>query len=126
MKHVLWKVDGEEYKLRLDVSGCLALEKRMGGRNPMDMLMQIEQGKLPSLTAVLAVIHAAMQRFHHGISINDVQQIYGRYLNAGGTFTDLIPLVVEVFEDAGFFKSVPAVEATEIEDTPLLEDEIEV
>lgn len=121
MKHVLWKVGNEEYKLRLGVSDIIALERRMNGRNPMDMLMQIQQGRLPSTTAVLAVIHAAMQKFHHSTTIQDVQQIYGRYLQAGGTFTDLIPVVMEVFEDAGFFKSEPTAEETE--NNPLLEEE---
>lgn len=125
MRYVLWKVDGEEYKLRLGVSDIIALERRMNGRNPMDMLMQIQQGRLPSTTAVLAVIHAAMQKFHHSTTIQDVQRIYERYLQAGGTFTDLIPVVMEVFEDAGFFKSDPTVEATVIEDNPLLEDQEE-
>lgn len=123
MRHVLWKVDGQEYKLRLGVSEVIALERRMGGRNPMDMMMNIQQGRLPSTTAVLAVIHASMQKFNHGITIQDVEQIYGRYLKSGGTFTDLIPTVLEVFEDAGFFKSNPEVEATVIEDSPLLEEE---
>lgn len=121
MKHVLWKVGNEEYKLRLNVSGSLALERRLNGRNPMDMLMQIQQGKLPSLTAVLAVIHAAMQKFHHGITMHDMQKIYERYVEFGGTFTDLIPVVMEVFEDAGFFKSEPTAEETE--NNPLLEEE---
>lgn len=125
MKHVLWRVDGQEYKLRLGVADILALEKRMNGRNPMDMLMQIERGRMPSLTAVLAVIHAAMQQLNHGVTMQDINKIYERYLKAGGTYTDLIPVVMEVFEDAGFFKSNPEIEATVIEE-PEEEEPIEL
>lgn len=123
MRHVIWKVDGEEYKLRLGVSDIMALEKRLGGRNPMDMLMMIDSGRLPSLTATLAVIQSAMTHFHHNVNIQEVNRIYERFIDKGGAYMDLIPVVMEVFEVAGFFKSNPV--AVTIE-KPALEETEEI
>lgn len=111
MRYATWKVDGEEYKLRLGVSDVMNLEKRIG-RNPMDLLMGIQEGKLPTLTASLAVIQAAMTKFQHGITAQDVIRIYERYLDAGNSYTDLLPVITEIFEVSGFFKSNPALEET--------------
>lgn len=125
MRHVIWKVDGVEYKLRLGVSDVMNLEKRLG-RNPMDLLMGIQQGKLPTLTASLAVIQAAMTKFHHGITAQDVIRIYERYVDAGNSYTDLLPVITEIFEVSGFFKSDPVIETEDTETLDLLEPEGEL
>lgn len=116
MRHTTWLVDGQEYKLRLGVSDVMNLEKRLG-RNPMDLLMGIQQGKLPTLTASLAVIQAAMTKFHHGVAAQDVIRIYERYVDSGNSYTDLLPVITEIFEVSGFFKSDPVIE----EDTQTLD-----
>ncbi|NWL87552.1 hypothetical protein DMN77_08035 [Paenibacillus sp. 79R4] len=90
------------------------LEKRLG-RNPMDLLMGIQEGKLPTLTASLAVIQASMTKFQHGITAQDVIRIYERYLDAGNSYTDLLPVIMEVFEVSGFFKSDPVLDTAENE-----------
>lgn len=108
MRYTIWKVGQDEYKLRLSVAECMALEKRLGGRNPMDLLMGVQQGKLPTLTASLALLQSALQFDRHGISAQEVSRLYERYVDEGNSYSDLLTVIMEVFEVSGFFRSDPA------------------
>lgn len=108
MRYTIWKVGEEEYRLRLSVAECVALEKRLGGRNPMDLLMGVQEGKLPTLTASLALLQSAMQYDRRGVSAQEVGRLYERYLDEGNSYTDLLTVIMEVFEVSGFFRSDPA------------------
>jgi hypothetical protein len=98
------KICGKEYKLRLTASRIVALEKSLGGKNPLDVLTVVEGGSMPPVTGVLLILHSAMQKFHHGIKWEDVLQMYDDYVDEGNTYTDLIPVLVEVFKVSGFFQ----------------------
>lgn len=101
---------GKDYKLRLGAAQIEQLEKHLGGRNPLDILMAAQGGQLPPLTATLRILHAAMQKFQHGVSWADVQNLYDVYVDEGNTYTDLLPHLIEVFRVSGFFREAPATE----------------
>lgn len=104
MRYTTIEFAGKEFKLRLGAAQIMELEKHLGGRNPLDVLMMAEKGSLPSLTATLRILHAAMQRFHHGITFQDVANLYDEYVESGNSYIDLIPNLLEVFKVSGFFK----------------------
>lgn len=111
MRYTTIEFAGKEYKLRLGANQIMELEKHLGGRNPLDVLMATEKGTLPSLTATLRILHAAMQKFHHGVSFSDVTNMYDTYVDSGKSYTDLLPELIEVFKVSGFFKVAPETEA---------------
>lgn len=96
-------IGNKEYKLRLGATQIIELEKQLGGRNPLDILMAVRGGNLPPLNATLRILHAALQQFHHGVSFQDVAKLYDQYVAEGGSYTDFLPVLVEVFRVSGFF-----------------------
>lgn len=107
MKFTTLTMNGKDYKLRLGAAHITELEKHLGGRNPLDILMAAENGNLPPLTGTLRILHASMQKFQHGVSWTNVLDIYDEYVDEGNTYTDLLPHLIEVFQVSGFFKKAP-------------------
>ena len=104
MIYTEWKIEGREpLKLRLTSKGCVAVERRIG-TNPMNLLMSMEEDKLPPLEAVLIILHEALQPLEHGFDMEDLYDLYDEYVAGGGTMLDLIPLILDVFKVSGFFK----------------------
>ncbi|MBD2861598.1 DUF6096 family protein [Paenibacillus oceani] len=110
MRYVSFEMGGNEYKLRLTAQTTMELEKRLGGQNPLNMLMAVESGQMPPQTSVLLTLHAAMQKFHHGMTLQKVMEQYDEYVDSGKDYTDLIPVITEVFEVSGFFPKSKAAE----------------
>ena len=52
-------IGGETYKLRLNTRTSINLEKALG-YNPINLLMSMEQGKMPKLTDVIIVLQAML------------------------------------------------------------------
>lgn len=111
MKYTTLTMNGKDYKLRLGAAHIEQLEKHLGGRNPLDLLMAAENGNMPPLTGTLRILHASMQKFQHGVSFSDVQNLYDEYVDEGNTYMDLLPHLIEVFQISGFFKKAPEMEA---------------
>lgn len=107
MLYTTLQVGDKEFKLRMTAAAIVELEKKLGG-NPLDILVGIESGQLPPLSSVLQILHAAMQKFHHNIKFQDVLELYDEYVESGKTYTDLLPVLLEVFEVSGFFKKPQA------------------
>ncbi|RKD22455.1 hypothetical protein SAMN02745883_00691 [Caminicella sporogenes DSM 14501] len=103
MRYTEFKVGEREFKLRLGAGEIVNLEKKLG-KNPLDILMNVEKGELPKIGDTLTILHAAMQKFHHGMTMEKVYQLYDEYVDEGNTYTDLIPVILEVFKVSGFFK----------------------
>jgi hypothetical protein len=103
MKYVEFKVGENEYKLRLGAQQIISVEKKLGG-NVLDMFMEIENNKMPTVTDVLTVLHGSMQKYNHGITMEKIYGIYDDYVEEGKTYIDLIPVLTDVLKASGFFK----------------------
>lgn len=101
---------GKEYKLRLTAAACQNLEKKLGGKNPMDVVTTLSETSMPLVTDLLAILHASMQKFHANVSYTDVLNIYDEYVDSGQSYMDLIPVLMEVFKVSGFFPKEKATE----------------
>lgn len=98
--YVELNIGEKAYKLRLTTKGAIQLEKALG-RNPISMLMEIDEGKLPTLASILTTLHQMLQPLNHGLTMDDVYDIYDAYVADGKTMFDLIPVFVEVFQESG-------------------------
>lgn len=110
MRYVTFEFGEHEYRLRLTAQTTMELEKRLGG-NPMNMFMIVESGQMPSVTQVLTTLHAAMQKFQTGMTFQKVLALYDDYVDSGRDYTDLLPMLAEVFEASGFFPKQAKTEA---------------
>ena len=91
------------YKLRLTTMGVVQLEKKLG-YNPLQMFMGIDDDVLPKLGDMLTVLHTVLQPLNHSVTFEDTCDIYDAYIADGHTMWELVPLIIEVFKDAGFLE----------------------
>ena len=91
---------GNVYKLSIPTRNLVSLEKSLGC-NPMGIFAE---DSIPKLSDMLTVIFDAMQRFQHGVKMDDVYDIYDAFLEDGNTMTDLIPVIIEVYKASNIIK----------------------
>lgn len=113
MRYTEFKVGDNEYKLRLGATEIRNLEKEIGG-NALSIVGA--DGNLPTLTGLLLGLHRALKKFHSGIKLSDVDDIYDEYVDDGGSFEDLIDVILEVFEVSGFFSEKDLEKAKEMKE----------
>lgn len=103
MLYKIFKVGDKELKLRLRARDCVDLESRLG-ESPLNRLMETQEGKIPSIGFMIAVLHSSLQAYEHGYDLNKTYALYDEYVDNGGDLTSLLPEIVDVFEVSGFFK----------------------
>lgn len=94
------EIRGKEYKLKLRTVDVVRLEKKLG-HSLMDMFMGMQNDKIPQLGELLAVVHAAMGAYNHGITENAFYDLYDAYVDEGHNMFDLIPIVLELMQNGG-------------------------
>lgn len=98
MMYIDFQAGNKEYKLRLSTRAIVALEKSIGC-NPIAIFGAGDT--IPTITTMVSVLHAALQQFHHGITMNDAYDIFDAYLADGHAMTDFIAVIVDVYKESG-------------------------
>lgn len=102
MMYVDFSAGNKEYKLRLTTKNIMTLEKSLGC-NP---IMIFGTGNtIPSVTAMVQVLHASLQHLNHNITFNDASEIFDAYIADGHSMTDFIPVIVEVYKASGLIRA---------------------
>lgn len=94
----------KELKLRLTSRAAVELENRIGG-NPLNELMAMQNGRLPTTRFIAENLKASLQKFEHGFGENEVYDLLDEYTDDGGTLMELVPVLIEVYKVSGFFKT---------------------
>lgn len=93
-------VGGEEYKLRLTTKHTVELEKKLGG-NPVNGLMNMRNGQLPSATFVSTCLHACLQPLNKDMSMDKVYDLMDKAAEEGKGTLELLDVITNVFQDCG-------------------------
>ena len=93
-----FNVGNNEYKLRLNTRNIVSLEKQLGC-NPLAIFGNGDV--LPTITQMVAVLHASLQSMHHGIDMAAAYDIFDEFLANGHNMTDFLPVIVEVYKVSG-------------------------
>jgi len=109
-------INDKQLKLRLDARGCVALERRLG-KSPLNIFMTVDKS-LPKLEELILILHASLQKYNQGYTEDKTYDLYDEYIEQGNTFTDFIPVVMDIFKVSGFFKE----EETKQEATEVIEE----
>lgn len=88
----------KDYKLKLDTRNIVSLEKKIGC-NPLAIFGKGDT--IPTVSTMVAVLHASLQPYHHGITIDDAYSIFDAYLEDGNSTTDFINVIVEIYKVSG-------------------------
>lgn len=98
MKYIDFTAGNKDYKLRLSIRNTVALEKQLGC-NPLMIFGTGE--RMPSITEMVAILHASLQQFNHGISLNDAYDIFENWLAEGHTIADFLFVILEIYKVSG-------------------------
>lgn len=90
-----------EYKLRLNTRNVVMLEKQLGC-NPLGIFGNGDT--IPTITTMVNILHASLQQYHHGISLNDAYDIFDEYLADGNSSTDFIAVIVDIYKMSGLIQ----------------------
>lgn len=93
-----FEANNKAYKLRLNTRNIVALEKQLGC-NPITIFGKGDT--IPTISTMVSVLHAALQQYQHGISMDNAYDIFDDYLADGHTMTDFIPVIIEVYKVSG-------------------------
>ena len=102
MMYYDFNVGNKTYKLRLNTRNTVALEKALGS-NPLAIFGDGEE--IPTVTNMVAVLHASLQQYNHGITVADAYDIFDAYLEDGNQITDFVYVILEVYKVSGIIKT---------------------
>ena len=86
LPYAVWQVsEDKELKLRLTSLQATKVEEKIGV-NLLKVFMpsEGESFALPPLKVMLLLTHGALQKYEHGISFEDVSDLYDSYVDNGG------------------------------------------
>lgn len=95
MMYYDFEAGNKAYKLRLNTRALVELEKRIGC-NPLNILGDT----LPTVSEMVAVLHASLQQYQHGITLNDAYDILDAYLETN-TIENFVFVILEVYAASG-------------------------
>lgn len=99
MNYINFEVGNNTYKLRLSTRNTVLLEKTLGC-NPLN-IFGAAGDTLPTVTTMVAILHASLQQYNHGVTLNDAYDIFDEYLADGHATTDFIPVILEIYKASG-------------------------
>lgn len=98
MNYIDFEVGNKTYKLRLNTRSIVLLEKQLG-TNPLNIFGSGDT--VPQITTMVAILHAALQQYEHGITMNDAYDIFDNYLADGHSTVDFIPVIMDIYKASG-------------------------
>ena len=114
MLFVDFNAGNNSYRLRLNTRNTVMLEKTIG-RNPLGIFTENGVERIPTITECVTVLYASLQQYHHGISLNDAYDIFDEYLADGNTYTDFIPVILDIYRTSGIIKTTKDTEEEDSE-----------
>lgn len=98
----IWNVRGEDYRMILATPDIVALESKY--KTNLMNIMGAGNAGMPALTVMLDVTHAALKKFHHGISKDAVMAMFDQYVKEGGSQLNFYTeIYMDIFQVSGFF-----------------------
>lgn len=88
-----------DYKCVLTASACVEVEQKLG-KNPLTIFFD----GMPKIGDLLIVFHASLKKFQHNIKLDDCFELYDKYIEDGGSMTDFVNEVMDIFKESGFIK----------------------
>lgn len=98
-----FEVEGKTYKLRLNTRNVVLLEKALGG-NPLSIFK--DDNTIPTVAQMVAILHASLQQYQHGITLDDTFDLFDKWLAAGHSTIDFINIILEIYKDSGIIPEV--------------------
>ncbi len=102
MNYVDFEAGNQAYKLRLNTRATVVLERQLGC-NPLSIFGKGDT--IPTLTTMVQILHASLQAYNHGITLDDAYEIFDKWLDDGHVMTDFLVVLVDIFRASGLLKT---------------------
>ncbi len=97
-----WEVGGKTLKGKLKTAGITELEQKY--KTNLMNIMGSGNGGMPALSVMLDVAYVAMKDFNHGLKKTEMNNIFDKYVEEGGSQLSFYTSVyMEIFSVSGFF-----------------------
>ena len=96
--YVDFTANNRDYKLRLSTRAIVALEKQLGC-NPLAIFGNGET--IPTITTMVTILHASLQQYEHGITLDGAFSIFDNYIADGHSATEFINVILEIYKVSG-------------------------
>lgn len=104
----IWEVNGEEYKLKLKTSSICKLEEKLN-MSLMDVLGVART--TPPIITMLLITHGAMKDWNSNIKLEDVKNLFDKYIDEGGSQLDFFSTTfMGIYQVSGFFTESQSLE----------------
>lgn len=98
MMYVDFTANNKNYRLRLSTRAIVALEKQLGC-NPLSIFGNGDT--IPTVTTMVTVLHASLQQYEHGITLDKAFDIFDDYIADGHNATEFINVILEIYKVSG-------------------------
>ena len=101
MNYVEFHAGDKDYRLKLSTSSTISLEKQLGC-NPVAIFGSGDT--IPTITTMVRILHASLQSYEHGITLEDAYDIFDKWLEDGHVMTDFISVIIDIYKASGILK----------------------
>lgn len=98
MMYIDFSAGNKDYKLRLNTRNVVALEKQLGC-NPLAIFGNGDT--IPTTTVMVAILHASLQQYNHGITMNDAFDIFDAWIEEGHSTVEFVSVILEIYKASG-------------------------
>ena len=105
-----FEAGNKAYKLRLNTRNIVSLEQKIGC-NPLAIFGN--GNRIPTITEMVAILHASLQQYNHGVTANDTYDIFDAWLAEGHQPTDFISVIIGIYKASGIIAESNASEGDE-------------
>lgn len=102
MLYVDFLAGNETYKLRLATRAIMTLEKQLGC-NPLSIFG--DGTVIPTVTTMITILHASLQQYQHGITLEKAADIFDTWLADGHNMTEFITIILEIYKSSGLISN---------------------
>lgn len=93
--YVIWTVNGKDYRLRMTTFNAVQVEKQLG------MGMTEALNHLMDSRVIVGMLWGASQKYHHGLNLREVCDLYDDYLASGGSAEKIVDVILKLLEQIG-------------------------
>lgn len=101
MLYVDFTAGDKAYKLRLNTRNTVLLEKTIGC-NPLSIFGAGD--RIPAVTEMVAVLHASLQQYEHGITMEKAYDIFDAYVEDGHSPIDFTTVIMDIYKVSGIIR----------------------
>lgn len=101
MNYVEFHAGNKDYRLKLTTRSVVSLEKQLG-MNPVAIFGSGDT--IPTVTTMVRILHASLQAYEHGITLDDAYGIFDAWLEDNHVMTDFISIILDIYRASGILK----------------------